>query len=392
MRFQPSIEVSLLLISSCTGQNTVNIDYNMQFGIMDLFQWFFPDPMLGMQLLNHGCWCAKLHPMADLQALGGPYHADEVDRLCKEWMKERRCSRRDGRICENTTFVGTEYQVEYDITSFDARCPDNDECLSLTCQMDMFYINALLNATQDIFGFTANLNPACEVSQKHGGVPDCEDFTTTEFFLPTTIPTTQAPTTLENPREVLCRQDPMDLVFVVDGSTSTGMANFDKQIQFMKNLVDVMTVGTNDTRIAMVQFSDGPATLEFGFIDDETDLEIAFDGVTYLTGGTHTGAAIQFAHDNVITPGARSDVRVVMVILTDGSSFDDVVTPSDNLRAVGVDVFAVGYATANPTQLQAIANDPDSEFVYQGATMDDILVIVDELVTEVCSQPMSFTG
>lgn len=81
-----------------------------------------------------------------------------------------------------------------------------------------------------------------------------------------------------------------------------------------------------------------------------------------------------------------------MVILTDGSSFDDVVTPSDNLRAVGVDVFAVGYATANPTQLQAIANDPDSEFVYQGATMDDILVIVDELVTEVCSQPMSFTG
>ena len=147
--------------------------------------------------------------------------------------------------------------------------------------MDMFYINALLNATQDIFGFTANLNPACEVSQKHGGVPDCEDFTTTEFFLPTTIPTTQAPTTLENPREVLCRQDPMDLVFVVDGSTSTGMANFDKQIQFMKNLVDVMTVGTNDTRIAMVQFSDGPATLEFGFIDDETDLEIAFDGVTY---------------------------------------------------------------------------------------------------------------
>ena len=278
------------------------------------------------------------------------------------------------------------------------------------------YINALLNATQDIFGFTANLSPACEVSQKHGGVPDCEDFITTEFFLPTTIPTTQAPTTLENPKEVLCRQDPMDLVFVVDGSTSTGMANFDKQIQFMKNLVEVMTVGTNDTRIAMVQFSDGPATLEFGFIDDETNLEIAFDGVTYrakvstfkkklnasniflnftalyLTGGTHTGAAIQFAHDNVITPGARSDVRVVMVILTDGSSFDDVVTPSDNLRAVGVDVFAVGYATANPTQLQAIANDPDSEFVYQGATMDDILVIVDELVTEVCSQPMSFTG
>jgi len=389
MRLQPPFNVLLLLISSCTAQNLVTIDYSMQFGIMDLFQWFFPDPMLGMAILNHGCWCAKLHPMADLQALGGPYHADEVDRLCKEWMKERRCARRDGRICENTTFVGSEYQVEYDITSFDARCPDTDECLSLTCQMDMFYINALLNATQDVFGFTAELNPACEVSQKHGGVPDCEDFTTTEFFQPTVLPTTQAATTLENPREILCRQDPMDIVFVVDGSTSMQLNNFNKQIQFMKNLVDVMTVGASDTRVAMVQFSDAPATLEFGWIDDGPTLESAFDGVTYLTGGTHTGDAIQFAHDQLIQPGVvRSGVRVVMVVLTDGSSFDDVVTPSDNLRAVGVDVFAVGYATANPIQLQAIANDPDSQFVYQGATMDDILFIVDELVTEVCSLPI----
>ena len=145
----------------------------------------------------------------------------------------------------------------------------------------MFYINALLNATQDVFGFTAELNPACEVSQKHGGVPDCEDFTTTEFFQPTVLPTTQAATTLENPREILCRQDPMDIVFVVDGSTSMQLNNFNKQIQFMKNLVDVMTVGASDTRVAMVQFSDGPATLEFRWIDDGANLESAFDGVTY---------------------------------------------------------------------------------------------------------------
>ena len=36
------------------------------------------------------------------------------------------------------------------------------------------------------------------------------------------------------------------------------------------------------------------------------------------------GAAIQFAYDNVILPSARNNVRVTMVVITDGFSFDNV--------------------------------------------------------------------
>ena len=81
-----------------------------------------------------------------------------------------------------------------------------------------------------------------------------------------------------------------------------------------------------------------------------------------------------------------------MVIITDGFSFDDVEAPSNFMRSVGIDMFSVGYFNANNIQLQQIGNDPDSDFVYQGATIDSLLGIVDELVTNICTQVPNYQG
>ena len=273
------------------AQTTVNIDFSLQFGIMDLLSNFFSDPMLGMQIINHGCWCAKLHPMADYSILGGPYHSDEIDEICKEWQKSRKCSRIPGQICENVTVIGTEYQVIYNSDSFDAFCPDIDPCLQLTCQIDLFFINQLLNTTSQN-GFTPEINAVCEISTKQGRTPSCDEFPTTE--IPTTIPATPIPTTLEPPLVTLCRQVPMDLMFVMDGSGSVQSDDYLKQINFMRQVTSLMTIGSNETRVGLVQFSDAQQ-VEFGFVDDEVVLDSNFDGVLQIGGGTNTGAAIQYS-------------------------------------------------------------------------------------------------
>ena len=188
--------------------------------------------------------------------------------------------------------------------------------------------------------------------------------------------------------EILCSQSPMDLVFVVDGSGSVAADNFEKQIDFVKAVVSNMTVSEDQTRIAMVQFSSFPET-EFGFLTDEDQLLDKLDNVTQLIGGTNTGAAITYAYDNIIIGNQREGARICVLVLTDGFSFDDVVTPSDNLRGHGVYMFAAGWQQANEVQLQAIANEPVEDFVYQGATVDDLLAVTDDLTTVICSQPVS---
>ena len=141
----------------------------------------------------------------------------------------------------------------------------------------------------------------------------------------------------------------------------------------------------------MASFADS-AQVDFQFISDATTLNSSFDSITHMNGGTNAGLGIQFGYDNIVDGNARSGVRVAMVVITDGFSFDDVSTPSDAMRTHGIDMFSVGYNTANIVQLQEIANDPDTTFLYQGATISDLIGIVDQLVTEICGQPASFTG
>merc|ERR1712178_396319 len=73
------------------------------------------------------------------------------------------------------------------------------------------------------------------------------------------------------------------------------------------------------------------------------------------------------------------------VVVTDGQSGDDVVAPSDAMRANGVVMAAVGYAGANYGQLQDIANDPDEDFVYVGSTSADLLEMTTKLTSVICT-------
>lgn len=48
--------------------------------------------------------------------------------------------------------------------------------------------------------------------------------------------------------------------------------------------------------------------------------------------------------------GARPNARKIGVLITDGKSQDDVIRPSDTLRNIGVELYAVGMLTCQVTQ------------------------------------------
>ena len=68
----------------------------------------------------------------------------------------------------------------------------------------------------------------------------------------------------------------------------------------------------------------------------------------------------------------------------DGRSHDNVVTPSNTLKATGVIVYAVGIGRADVNELRVISSDPDDEHVFLLNSFRDAAGFVDFLSVTTC--------
>jgi len=186
----------------------------------------------------------------------------------------------------------------------------------------------------------------------------------------------------------------LDIIFVVDGSGSVGADNWLVQVQFLKDVVAAVNLGTGyvgpdyiDNRAAMVQYTigDGDTITEFYFQNNATEFGILIDQVTYSGGVTLTGEAIKHARNDVL-PQARTSsasfggaVQTVMVVLTDGASLDTVGDASALVVGDGVKLVAVGVANYDLTQLQQMSADAITSEDFTG--LAGILV---DVANQVC--------
>jgi len=109
----------------------------------------------------------------------------------------------------------------------------------------------------------------------------------------------------------------------------------------------LLTISPTDSRVAMVQFSVANR-IEFQFQTDPVLLQTAVDNVVPIGGGTLTAKAMRDSLNNLVVPTARYGVRVVVIVVTDGSASDNFVLASESNKyaALGIDVVAVGIDTA----------------------------------------------
>ena len=121
------------------SQNVINIDYSLKAGGFEILTNFINDSVWTNVFLQHGCWCAKIADQHLLSTeLGGNRPVDELDQICKDWARARRCSRAVGASCEFADFTDT-YEIEFSPQG----CLDSDVCLSETCQIDFSFISAI---------------------------------------------------------------------------------------------------------------------------------------------------------------------------------------------------------------------------------------------------------
>ncbi|XP_066467646.1 vitrin [Tiliqua scincoides] len=177
-----------------------------------------------------------------------------------------------------------------------------------------------------------------------------------------------------------------DIGFVIDGSSSVGTGNFRTVLQFVANISKEFEISDTDTRIGAVQYT-YEQRLEFSFDKHVTKQDVlnAIKRINYWSGGTSTGAAINYAFEQLFSK-SKPNKRKIMILITDGRSYDDVRGPATAAHQNGVIAYSVGIAWAAQDELEAIATNPDKEHSFFVDEFDSLYRFVPKIIQNICTE------
>ncbi|KAL0970174.1 hypothetical protein UPYG_G00238360 [Umbra pygmaea] len=163
----------------------------------------------------------------------------------------------------------------------------------------------------------------------------------------------------------------LDLVFLVDESSSVGANNFLSELRFVRKLLSDFPVAPEDTRVALVTFSS--KTHVVTRVDHVTApkrhqhkcslINQEIPAITYRGGGTYTKGAFQRAAQ--ILRQSRANATKVIFLITDGySNGGDPRPVAAALRQQGVEIFTLGIWQGNIRELHDMASHPKDQHCY----------------------------
>ncbi|XP_027627523.1 integrin alpha-L isoform X2 [Tupaia chinensis] len=162
-----------------------------------------------------------------------------------------------------------------------------------------------------------------------------------------------------------CLKGNVDLVFLFDGSRSLQQDEFQKILDFMK---DVMRKLSNSSyQFAAVQFSSSYKT-EFNFLDyvKVKDPDVLLANVRHMLLLTNTFGAINYVATEVFRPelGARPDATKVLIIITDGEATDSgSIAVAEDITRYIIGVGKYFKTKKSQETLHEFASKPTKEFV-----------------------------
>jgi hypothetical protein len=143
-----------------------------------------------------------------------------------------------------------------------------------------------------------------------------DDTTTTTSLAVTTTVGTDAP--------VVCVDKPIDIAFVLDSSGSIGVSRFEEIKDEVSSIVSGLDIGPDMIKVSATTFSDNDDhthTHSGFFLDDHDSESSVLDAIEHLPfhgSSTHTGTALEWTMDNVLSQRRGGDVPAVIIVITDG--------------------------------------------------------------------------
>lgn len=161
---------------------------------------------------------------------------------------------------------------------------------------------------------------------------------------------------------------------MIDSSESVGPDNFNVIKDFVNAMIDRASVSRDTTRVGVVLYSHiNIVVVGLGQEVTRDEIKSRVRSMTYLGEGTFTGSAIQQA--NQVFKAARTGVRKVLVVITDGQADKrDVMSLESAVSEAqrnNIERFVIGVVNQSDPffnefkkELNLMASEPDSEHVF----------------------------
>uniref|UniRef100_A0A8C2AZW3 Sushi, von Willebrand factor type A, EGF and pentraxin domain-containing protein 1 n=1 Tax=Cyprinus carpio TaxID=7962 RepID=A0A8C2AZW3_CYPCA len=163
----------------------------------------------------------------------------------------------------------------------------------------------------------------------------------------------------------------LDLVFLVDESSSVGASNFGSELRFVRKLLSDFPVAPEATRVALVTFSSkSHVVTRVDYVSAPKAhqhkcslFSKEIPSITYRGGGTYTRGAFQRAAQ--ILKQSRENATKAIFLITDGySNGGDPRPVAAALRERGVEIFTLGIWQGNIRELHDMASHPKDQHCY----------------------------
>uniref|UniRef100_A0A8C7TCF7 Collagen alpha-3(VI) chain n=1 Tax=Oncorhynchus mykiss TaxID=8022 RepID=A0A8C7TCF7_ONCMY len=184
------------------------------------------------------------------------------------------------------------------------------------------------------------------------------------------------------------RVDGVDVVFLLDGSDEM-QKGVQSICDFLGQFVEHLDIGPDKAQVAMIQYSNKPTThFLLNTYSSKIDIMAEVRNIN-LEGGRsrNTGEALDYVKNNVFNTSSGSrrqeGIPQILILISGGKSQDDVLVPSESLKAEGIVLLTVAVKYANGAEMQSIAYSPNHAYLLR--EFSDLSLVRQQLLSAVVS-------
>ena len=180
----------------------------------------------------------------------------------------------------------------------------------------------------------------------------------------------------------------INLGVVIDSTASFGGRSGSQAEQMMdlaKRLSHLFPISPEGNNVGMMVYggSPKPSVVSFDKFLDQKGMDEALENASNPNLEIRIGQALTGAQKHLFNDLSMSK-RKVLLLVTDGASFDDVNRPAVELKRRGIEIFCLGIGNeVSREQLDSIASEPKKSHVFW-APYNDAERLMEKIRNEIC--------
>jgi collagen type VI alpha len=182
----------------------------------------------------------------------------------------------------------------------------------------------------------------------------------------------------------------IDLVFVIDASTSVSERSFRLIKGFIKDFISEARVDSGHVGVGIVIYStEVYVQFQMNTYTDKQEIMDAVDAIPYRYGSTNTAGALKVMREEMFTEanGDRPDVDNVCIIITDGLSNINArktIPEAEKAHDAGIHIYAIGIGLTDTYEIDAIATPPWQKNRFEVTDFNELKSIEGAVFTAIC--------